>query len=357
MHTTQQLSFANIHFFIGLDAHLRNWKITIRLDGLELKTFSMNPAPLELLAYLHHHYPDGIYHIVYEAGFCGFWALRIFRQHNIDCIIVNPADVPTSNKEKVNKSDPIDSRKLAREHENKSLHGIYIPDTFHEELRMLMRLRYRIIQSQTRTKNRIKGLLSCQGLQIPLQFSGSARWSLNFILWLQQLHLNTPAGNFTLQNLILQLKEIREHNKNVLKQLRKEAQHPDIAPIMKALQGVPGVAFITAMYLYSEIMDMKRFANDNHLVSFVGLVPSTQSSDETVHSNGISFRQNSFLRTMMIEAAWTAVREDPAMTLKFKELSKRMKSQDAIIRIAKKLVKRVRHVWLKQEEYVYALVA
>jgi hypothetical protein len=119
---------------------LKNWKVSIRLDGLELKTFSMNPSPLELLAYLRKQYPEGIYHIVYEAGFCGFWALRIFRQHNIDCIIVNPADVPTTNKEKVNKSDPIDSRKLARELENKSLHGIYIPDTFHEELRALMRL-------------------------------------------------------------------------------------------------------------------------------------------------------------------------------------------------------------------------
>jgi transposase len=169
--------------------------------------------------------------------------------------------------------------------------------------------------------------------------------------------MKTSAGNFTLQNLIAQLKEIREHNKNILKQLRKETKHPDIAPIMKVLQEVPGVAFITAMYLYTEIMDMKRFPNDEQLVSFVGLVPSTQTSDETVYSNGISFRQNSFLRTMMIEAAWTAIKEDPAMTLKFKELSKRMKSQDAIIRIAKKLLKRVRHVWLKQEEYVYALVA
>ena len=71
----------------------------------------------------------------------------------------------------------------------------------------------------------------------------------------------------------------------------------------------------------------------------------------------MSFRHNQYLRPLLIEAAWTAVREDPAMTLKFKELSKRMKSQDAIIRIAKKLVKRIRHVWLKQEQYVYALVA
>ena len=121
MHTPQHISFAEIHFFIGLDAYLRNWKVIIRPDGLELKTFSMNPSPLELITYLQKHYPDSIYHIVYEAGFCGFWSLRIFRQYNFDCIIVNPADVPTTNKEKVNKSDPIDSRKLARTHENKDL--------------------------------------------------------------------------------------------------------------------------------------------------------------------------------------------------------------------------------------------
>ena len=357
MNITQIISFVNAHFFIGIDAHLKNWKVTIRMSGIELKTFSMNPSPLELIAYLHKHYPDGIYHIVYEAGFCGFWALRIFRQNNVDCIVVNPADVPTMNKEKVNKSDPIDSRKLAREHENKSLHGIYIPDIGREELRALMRLRFRIIQQQTRIKNRIKGFLHSQGILIPIQFSGNARWSNFFILWLSNLQLNTSAGNFTLQNLILQLKEIREHNRNVLKQLRKEAQHPDIAPVMKVLQEVPGIAFITAMYLFTEIIDMKRFPNDDALANFIGLVPSTRSSDDTVYVNGISYRHNKFLRSIIIESAWVAVKEDPALTLAFKELSKRMKPQDAIIRIAKKLLKRIRHVWLQQEHYVYALVA
>ena len=222
---------------------------------------------------------------------------------------------------------------------------------------MLMRLRYRIIQSQTRIKNRIKGLLYAQGIQIPLQFSGNNRWSHAFILWLEKLQLLTPAGNFTLQNLIIQLKEIRDHNKNVLKQLRKEARQQKIAPIMNVLQGIPGIAFISAMSLYTEIIDMKRFHNDDALANFVGLVPSTQTSDKKVYVNGISYRQNKFLRSLMIESAWVAVKEDPALTLKFKELTKRMKPQDAIIRIAKKLLKRVRHVWLNQEQYVYALVA
>jgi transposase len=357
MNTTQTLSFTNTHFFIGVDTHLKNWKVTIRTGGIELKTFSMNPSPLELLTYLHKNYPDGIYHIVYEAGFCGFWALRIFKEHNIDCIIVNPADVPTSHKEKANKSDPIDSRKLAREHENKSLHGIYIPSPQQEELRMLMRLRYRIVQSQTRTKNRIKGLLYSQGIHIPLQFSGRSRWSHAFILWLESIAMKTSAGQFTLQNLLTQLMEDRLHNKNILKELRKESHQEHIAPIINALLSVPGVAFITAMTLYTEIIDMKRFSDEDHLVSFIGLVPSIQSSDDTIKSNSITKRQNVFLRYTMIETAWTAVREDPAITMKYNELCQRMKSQDAIVRIAKKLVRRIRHVWLHRQEYQYALVA
>ena len=357
MNTASALSFDQTHFFVGIDTHLKNWRVTTRNAGIELKTFSMNPSPLELFTYLRKHFPGGIYHLVYEAGFCGFWPLRIFQQHHIDCVVVNPADVPTTNKEKVNKSDPIDSRKLARELENNSLRGIYVPTVEDEELRMLMRLRYRIIQSQTRTKNRIKGLLYSQGIAIPVQFSGSARWSHHFICWLESLPMNTTAGRFTLLNLIAQLREIRQHNKNVLKQLRAESRKKTIAPIISTLMSVPGVAFITAMTLYTEIIDMKRFSDENHLASFIGLVPSLQTSDDNIYSNKITVRKHSFLRTIMMEAAWTAVREDPVMTLRFSELNKRMKGQDAIIRIARKLIRRIRHVWLNQQEYQYSLVA
>ncbi len=357
MNNSKRISFFGCHIYVGVDTHLKNWKVSIRLNGIELKTFSMNPSPVELFNYLKKNYPEGNYHIVYEAGFCGFWALREFRQLKVDCIIVNPADVPTSNKEKVNKNDPIDSRKLARELENSSLKGIYIPDIFHEELRYLMRLRYRIIQNQTRIKNRIKALLYTQGIKIPNHFTGNSRWSHSFIQWLKEIKLNSSPGDFALNNMILQLQQLREHNKNVLTHLRQQAKEKQIAPVINALLSVPGVGFITAMSVYTEIVDMKRFSNQNQLAAFVGLVPSTRSSDETIYNNGISFRRNKFLRPIMIEAAWTAVKGDPAMTLKYRELTKKMKPQDAIIRIAKKLLKRIRHVWLNQEDYVFSLVA
>lgn len=351
------ITFSNLHFFIGIDTHLKHWRVTIRNSSLELKTFSMNPSADELYRYLVKHYPDGTFFIVYEAGFCGFWPQRRFSELGLNCIVVNPADVPSTNKEKVTKSDPVDSRKLARELENGSLKAIYVPGVYQEQLRSLMRLRFRLVQNQTRVKNRIKMLLYNYGIIIPKEHLSNSRWSGYFIHWLNSVKLSSSAGQFTLDNLLLQLHQTREHLKEVLRQLRLEAKSDNIAPIINSLVSVPGIAFITAMSIYTEIIDIKRFNTFEQLCSFVGLVPSTYSSGETEYTRGISFRHNKFLRPILIEAAWTAVKKDPALTLRYSELIKQMPKQKAIIRIAKKLLRRIRHVWLYQDNYVEALVA
>ena len=351
------ITFSNSSFFVGIDTHLKNWRVTIRNSGLELKTFSMNPSPEELYKYLTAHYPEGIYFIVYEAGFCGFWPQRKFNELGINCIVVNPADVPSSGKEKVVKTDPNDSRKLARELENGSLKAIYIPDVYSEQLRSLMRLRFRLVQNQTRIKNRIKMLLYNYGIIIPKEHITNSRWSGYFIHWLKSVKLNSTAGQFTLNNLLLQLEQSRENLKQVLKQLREEAKQENISSVISSLTSVPGIAFITAMSLYTELIDINRFNSFDHLASFVGLVPSVHSSGETDYTKGLTFRHNKFLRPLIVEAAWTAVRKDPVLTLKYNQLIKTMPKQKAIIRIAKKLLRRIRHVWINQDSYVKALVA
>ncbi len=351
------LTFTNIDFFIGIDTHLKSWRVTIQNCSIELKTFSMNPSPVELHNYLIRNYPGGTYHIVYEAGFCGFWPQRKFTELGVSCIVVNPADVPSSNKEKVVKTDPSDSRKLARELENGSLRSIYIPDIYSEQLRSLMRLRFRLTQQQTRIKNRIKMLLYNYGIIIPKEHLTNSRWSGYFIHWLKSVRLSSSAGQFTLDNLLLQLEQTREHLKKVLRQLREESKSEHISSVISSLCSVPSIAFITAMSLYTEIIDIRRFNKFDELCSFVGLVPSVYSSGETEFTRGISFRHNKFLRPLLIEAAWTAVKKDPALTLRFNELIKQMPKQKAIIRIAKKLLRRIRHVWLYQDSYLKALVA
>jgi transposase len=351
------LNFINQHFFVGIDVHLKQWKVTIRSAGIELKTFSMNPSPLELFQYLQKHYPGGTYHLVYEAGFCGFWIQRAFTEWGVHCIVVHPADTPTTAKEKVHKTDPVDSRKLARELEHGSLKAIYIPDTYFEQLRSLMRLRFRLVQQQTRTKNRIKGFLRVSGIDIPAVHLTNPRWSGAFILWLKSVQPSFHPGRVTLENLIVQLEQTRGHLSSVLRQLRREAASQNLASTVEAIDSAPGVAFITTMTLVTEIIDIHRFSRFEHLCSFVGLVPSVYSSGETSYTRGMSFRHNQYLRPLLIEAAWTAVRKDPALTLRFNELCRTMSKQMAIIRIAKKLLRRIFHLWKQQDRYAYALVA
>ena len=111
-------SFKGQHIFTGLDVHKKNWKVTIRINKTQIKRFSMDPSPQQLTKHLQKNYPDGIYHTVYEAGFCGYWIHRELVDCGIDNIVVNAADVPTSHKEKDRRDDKIDSAKLARELEN-----------------------------------------------------------------------------------------------------------------------------------------------------------------------------------------------------------------------------------------------
>jgi hypothetical protein len=59
---------------------------------------------------------------------------------------------------------------------------------------------------------------------------------------------------------------------------------------------------------------------------------------------------------MIIEAAWEAVRLDPALMAKFNELTRRMNKNKAIIRIARKLVSRMRSVLMAREPYKLGII-
>ncbi|WP_459878409.1 transposase [Desulfothermus naphthae] len=122
------------------------------------------------------------------------------------------------------------------------------------------------------------------------------------------------------------------------------------------LKTVPGIGSKIAFIILSEIIDMKRFKNFDQLKSYVGLTPSVYSSGDTHYEYGLTYRKNSRLKYALIEASWVAIRKDPALLESYNKLITRMKKQQAIIRIAKKLLSRIRHVWLNKQPYVTGIV-
>jgi transposase len=299
------------------------------------------------------HYPNGKYESVYEAGFCGFWIHRALTSYNFDNIIVNPADVPSTNKERVRKSDPIDSAKLSRERANHSLTGIFVPDVHHEALRCLHRLYEQNTQRTTQLKNRIKGFLHFIGIKLPDEFD-RPYWSNNFLKFLSLIPFVDTLNRTVMESHITDLNLARNKRNTLLREIRKVSKD---VPEVQLLTTVPGVGLLTAFTLYAELVDIKRFRTFDHLASYVGLVPSTHSSDTTVLVGGVTKRHCTHLRSTLIESAWIAIRNDEALLCAYNGLIHHMKKTDAIIRIAKKLLNRIRFVWKNKTPYVKGIVA
>ena len=336
--------------YIGLDDHKNQWKVAIYTSLYEYKVFSQSVDPGQLYRYLTHHFPGWRYVSVYEAGFSGFWIHESLQSLGIESYVINPADLPESQKDRRRKNDKRDARNLARALRAGTLVGIYCPDRAWISLRALVRHRSKLVQSQTRWKNRIKSYLAYQGILLPQPWS-ERNWSGRFLHWLDQLLLGDTSARYTLDSMLEMLRSIRDQIRQVNQRLRHLAKDPRHQWVIQSLMSVPGIGMTSAWVIYTELIDPKRFARRDHLHSYCGLVPDLhQSADRSAH-RGITSRANLYLRAILIEVSWHAIRKDPALQIYYRKAIQRMKGQQAIVKVAKKLLNRIRYVWIHQETY------
>ena len=127
MEKCTKLDFTGQSIYVGLDVHKKSWSVSIFSEQCEHKKFTQPPETDKLVHYLKRNFPGATYHAAYEAGFSGFWAHEQLQGQGVNCLVVHPADVPTTNKERTSKRDRVDCRKLARHLRNGELKGIYVP--------------------------------------------------------------------------------------------------------------------------------------------------------------------------------------------------------------------------------------
>lgn len=355
---SRALDFKGQNIFVGIDVHLKSWTVTILTESLAHKTFTQPACAQTLYNYLMRQFPGGNYHSVYEAGFSGFWTHYKLKEMGINSIVVNPADVPTSQKEQLQKDDPRDSRKLARSLRGNELTGIYVPDPCSLQDRSLMRMRATLVKDMVRFKQRIKSFLYFYGIPFPPQFEKSrSHWSKRFIKWLtQEISLEHDSGNQTLKLLVQEAEQQRTLLLEVLRQIRVLACSEKYAQNVALLCTIPGIALITAMTILTEIENIDRFADTDHLAGFAGLVPNYRSSGDKANNGEITFRGQGALKKTLIESAWSAARYDPALTMSYHELIKRMDANKAVTRIARKLLNRIYFVLKNKQAYVHGVV-
>lgn len=346
-------SFDGQNIYIGIDVHLKTWSVSIITESGYREHFSQESKASVLGARLKRRYPGGIYHSVYESGFTGFSTHYSLLKQGIENIIVNASDVPTSQKEKLQKTDKVDAKKLAVSLKNGVLEGIYILSEEEIEFREAVRYRNILVRENTRWKNRIKSLLYRYGVRYPERFENTkSHWSGRFIGWLKELsETSLPVLREYLESYVVERESLATASKR-LKLLSRDSRY---APWLELLMSVPGIGFIVGMTLLAEIGSIERFKNESEFASFIGIVPTCHNSGEKESTSGMTFRGNKSMRSMLIEASWTAIRKDPALSACYGKLCKRMEPNDAIIRIARKLSNRILSVLKKKEKYVFGI--
>jgi transposase len=349
----KKTDFKNQNIYVGFDAHSKDWKVTVIAENMVFKTFTQPPKPEILFNYLRNNFPGASYHTAYEAGFCGYWIHEKLKSFGIDSIFVNPADIPTTNKEQVQKEDKRDSRKIARSLSSGTLTPIYVPSLQTQRDRSLIRTRSMLSKDLTRYKNRIKGFLYFYGIPLSETFSKpQSHWSNKFITWLESLEIDNGSGKETLNTLLAECKNLRGSILKVTKQIRNLSNTEKYKKNVDLLKSVPGIGLITAMLLLTELESVNRFKNIDNLCGYVGLIPSTKSSGEREKSGDITPRGHGVLRSAIIENSWVAIRNDPALMKTYLLYLQRMKPNKAIIKISKKLLSRIRYVLINQKPYV-----
>ena len=347
--TSKFTDFSGQCFYIGIDVHKKSWSVTIRALNIELVHFSQAADAHQLSRYVHERFPGGRFFSAYEAGFCGTSHHHALCKAGIENIILHPADLPESDKERKTKTDVHDSRAIAKYLESGILSGIHIMPVDQQERRSLFRFRQATVGNVTRCTNRLHSLLDYYGVKLPDNFCNKEYISRHFLDWLGKLKLSTDQGTETLQCCIEDLQYHRSRLLIVTRKLKKAiAEYYQLG--YTCLLSVPGIGPITAIALLAETGDLSRFDNPDQFCSYLGLIPSEQSSGERVYSSRIQPRCNTHLRPLLIEAAWTAIRRCPVLLAYYRKHAGK-NNKKAIVKVARKLALIAKAVALGQTLY------
>lgn len=351
------VDFSGKILYVGIDVHKKDYQVAVVHGDVCLGNHRMAADSRKVIEHLSRRYPGAIIKCVYESCGWGFTLQRQLQAAGMDCIVVHAADVSTSDKERKRKTDPVDALKLARTLAAGHLKGIHIPDEEGQRERNLIRYRKRLVGDLNRSKNRLKSLLKFQGIVIPEQFEKNTKWSKNFLIWIEQEATKDPWLCDVVMIMLEQIKFLRILKLKVEKQLREMMATKKYSEPSRLVMSIPGIGRITAMLFLLEMGDIKRFKGFDALNDFVGFCPDCDSSGEKQRTVGLSKRKHNALRSALVEAAWVAIKRDPALLACYEQLTKRMSGKRAIIRIARKLLRRMRAVLISGIPYQPGVVS
>ena len=296
---SKSVSYLGRQVFIGIDVHKTTYAISCQCAGVLVKRWQMKADMEKLVEILKRDFEGGILFAAYEAGFSGYKLYRYLESKGIKTLVVNPASIEVSSRDRV-KTDKKDSVKIANQLAAGRLRGIQVPTVEQEQRRLITRSRQQLIKERTRIRNQIRFRLHQFNL-IPCDHR--APLSRKFV---NQAIKGCVSDELikTVNSYISVWDAIDLQISDMDKEIKEQSKNDVLEPLYRS---VSGIGIIAARVLSNELGNMKRFANEKALFSYIGLTPQEYSSGEHRRLGHISRQGNSRVRGILVECAWTAL--------------------------------------------------
>ena len=335
--------------FLGMDVDKRSI-VALQVDHLGVEHGVRMPYDsAKMLHYVSHRLRGLRVAFVYEAGPTGFGLADDLLAAGHACLVVNPAQVPTAKGQCV-RTNRLDARKLAYQLRGGNLQGIHVPSMLYRQLREFVTLRKMHMTESAKCKQRMKALFLRYGLPWPnTQTSGG--WS-NVLIKQLKAYACDPVLQFKIGSLLDNLLFSRGQALKAQQQMRRFVEGTtELAESVKYAMSLPGVGWIVATYAIARIGDWRQLGTSDQTASFFGLVQIEDSTGDTSTRGSITKAGDPVMRSLLIEASWTAIRYDPELATFYQRIhhthAKDKASRIAIVAVARKLATRL-HCVLKE---------
>ena len=321
----------DIRLFVSLELSKSKWVVTINNPGSE--KFSKHVIEggdgaglLDLLsrarAKAEQRYGVQVKAIVIqEAGLDGFWIHRLLLANGIESHVVDAASIAVDRRHRRAKTDSIDGETLLRtlmawaRGERRVCSMVRAPSREDEDRRRLTRERGTLLKERIQHTNRVRGLLSGQGVQDydPLRRDRFERLEAlrtgdgRELPPMLKEEIRRELDRIAL--VTTQLAAVERARDALIRMDAEERNNP--AALLLKLKGL-GPEFASLLWLESLF---RSFGNRRQVAAYGGLAPSPWQSGGVERDQGISKSGNRRLRKTMIELAWLWLRHQPDSAL------------------------------------------
>jgi transposase len=295
---------------------------------------------------------SGSVHLTFEEGTQAQWLFDLARPLVSQLLICNAKHSSSLG----NKSDKLDALRLAQYLRAGLLKSVYHTSAPGQTLKQLTHLYDSITSDTTRCMNRLKSLytslgISCSGRDV--------YYSRNRGQWLEKL--SQEGHRLRAEFLYKQLDHMRPLRRDAKKALIKEAQRHTA---FKRLCEVHGLGPVRVAQIIAAVGSAHRFRTKRQFWAYCGLAVKTRSSADyevvdsqlqrrakSTKTRGLNREFNHRLKRVFKSAALEALKEESIKEIYSRLTEKGIRSEMALLTIARKLSAVALAIWKSGEEF------